>query len=746
MSDAQQPVADRPAVEDAPAAQTIESTAPAASETAPTEAATTEAKPEASTTEATKEAVEGEKAKAETEPVTHGALGYKAPGLFKQLKFTKNYFWFGDEAIPQQHMDKFMRGEKQDISYPTTAWASHTGKGLLLFAKHSDQMKTPDGAINLADVSDITKEGSRDFAFKYHDHKHTFQASNEKERDGWLLVVEKTAEEAKGSKEGILGSEKYKDTMSKLSRSSFANLARCLRKQILSVPVHHALGTRFVPYVRADARLDKPATLATGAATAATAKKSTDAANSDEPTEARKDSSEAEDGKKKSKSRSLSRGTKRTSLFGSLMGKKEEKDEQKEVKKEEKAEEKAEKKAEKEEKKEEKKAEKEVKKEEKEDQKDHKEGEAAAVGTAAAGTAIAADGTADAESAPIDAPAETKKTTESTPEKNTSGTNKSTKRSSIFGSFFEKVRSPTSEKKESEVGPVPPPKDDAAPVLPPTDGSDEAPPAPPKDDKPEEAAAVGAATGAGVTTATAAEEAKDGQKDKATATTPSKEKEGFFKRLLSESKVKVPKSEASKEESKVGAEPAATEESTKEGEATATAADKAAVPAETAVAVDDKPNNGASGISAPADEQRTGKKEEPSTPKEKRASIFGTFKGKVRDQKGDKSDAEKSEGEEKKSNKLGGIFRNPSKAIKSSTGKDAKKDETKPTVNGDKVADKKANETVATKEATEQKPVEDSTTSSEAKQAEHSIGDVVPEAVSVGQPQEQGAPAVQATA
>ena len=42
-----------------------------------------------------------------------------------------------------------MRGEKPEISYPTTAWASHTGKGLLLFVKYADQKKTPDGAINL---------------------------------------------------------------------------------------------------------------------------------------------------------------------------------------------------------------------------------------------------------------------------------------------------------------------------------------------------------------------------------------------------------------------------------------------------------------------------------------------------------------------------------------------------------------------------------------------------------------------
>ena len=141
---------------------------------------------------------------------------------------------------------------------------------------------------------------------------------------------------------------------------------------------------RSVPFAGADPKIDKPATLATGAAAAATGNKSTDAARTDEPTEGRKNSSEAENGKKKSKSRSVSRGNKRSSLFGSLMGKKEEKDEQKEVKKEEKAEEKAEK----EEKKEEKAAEKEEKKEEK---KDVKEGEVAAAGTAAAGTSSALD-------------------------------------------------------------------------------------------------------------------------------------------------------------------------------------------------------------------------------------------------------------------------------------------------------------------------------------------------------------------
>lgn len=335
-----------------------------------------------------------------------------------------------------------------------------------------------------------------------------------------------------------------------------------------------------------------------------------------------------------------------------------------------------------------------------------------------------------AERATADTPVEDKKTTEATPEKNTAGTGKSTKRGSIFGSFFEKVRSPTSEKKEADVAPVPPPKDDAAPVLPPTDGSDEAPPAPPKD-KPEEAAAAGAAAGA------TAEEAKETKNEK--AATPSKEKEGFFKRLLSETKVKVPKPDAAKEESKEGAETTPAEESAKEAETAEGTADKTTEPAaETA----DKPATEAAAATPTLAE----KKDEVTTPREsKRSSIFGTFKSK--DKKGDKSDAEKSEGEEKKSNKLGGIFRNPSKAIKSN--KETKKEETKPTVDADK-EDKKAEQIAANKadpiqaEAVENlKTVDDK--ANEAKK-EQTIGDVVPDAVSVGQPQEQGAPPVQATA
>ena len=96
-----------------------------------------------------------------------------------------------------------------------------------------------------ADVSDLTKEGSRDFSLKYHGHKHTFQASNE-ERDGWVVAIEKAAEEAKGSKEGILGSDKYKDTIGKLSKSPPKDTTRCLRTQMFDVPWRYARPLRSV--------------------------------------------------------------------------------------------------------------------------------------------------------------------------------------------------------------------------------------------------------------------------------------------------------------------------------------------------------------------------------------------------------------------------------------------------------------------------------------------------------------------
>ncbi|KAK5004043.1 hypothetical protein LTR28_009411, partial [Elasticomyces elasticus] len=61
------------------------------------------------------------------EPIQHGTLGYKAPGIMK-FKFSKRYFWFGDDPISAQHLSHYLRGEKPEIAQPTAAWATKTGR------------------------------------------------------------------------------------------------------------------------------------------------------------------------------------------------------------------------------------------------------------------------------------------------------------------------------------------------------------------------------------------------------------------------------------------------------------------------------------------------------------------------------------------------------------------------------------------------------------------------------------------
>ena len=60
-------------------------------------------------------------------------------------------------------------------------------------------------------ASDLVKDGTLAFAFKISGHKHTFEAQNSPERDGWFVAVEKAIVEAKEAKEGIESSEAYKE-------------------------------------------------------------------------------------------------------------------------------------------------------------------------------------------------------------------------------------------------------------------------------------------------------------------------------------------------------------------------------------------------------------------------------------------------------------------------------------------------------------------------------------------------------
>ena len=70
-----------------------------------------------------------------------------------------------------------------------------------------------------SDAADVVKEGILDLSVKIHGQKHTFQAPSKRERDGWLVALEKAVQEAKSSREGVVGSEGYKSNLSKYSKS-----------------------------------------------------------------------------------------------------------------------------------------------------------------------------------------------------------------------------------------------------------------------------------------------------------------------------------------------------------------------------------------------------------------------------------------------------------------------------------------------------------------------------------------------
>lgn len=65
------------------------------------------------------------------------------------FRFSKKYFWFGEEPVPSANLSTFLRGEKPEVAHPVVAWSSQTGKGLLFFVKHADQKEHPAGVINL---------------------------------------------------------------------------------------------------------------------------------------------------------------------------------------------------------------------------------------------------------------------------------------------------------------------------------------------------------------------------------------------------------------------------------------------------------------------------------------------------------------------------------------------------------------------------------------------------------------------
>ncbi|KAI9814451.1 MAG: hypothetical protein M1827_003307 [Pycnora praestabilis] len=382
-------------------------------------------------------------------PASEGILGYKAPGLLKSLRFTKNFFWFGDEAIAPKDLHHYLRGEKPEIANRNAAWSSQTGKGLLLHSKTAELKAQPAGIINLTDISDVTKEGSNEFFFKLHGQKHTFQASSLSERDSWLVALESKSSEAKTSSQGILGSAGYKQHMEKFGKPVALAAAPVAAKA-------EGPTTKKTTDVSAPETLPKDNVVSSRISSSDEERKNT----------------------KKSKSRSVSR--KRGSIFGSLLGKKEEHEEKKDVKKEDKIEEIVDKKEIKREEKEE--------KIEKEEIKEAKLRETTAVEHAPFDAAAIAARVVEAPIAPIEgsqpivadeviqaSAAESRTAEPSAINTATRDAPKTSKRNSIFGNFFQKkdVTSPTEEKVEKEVAPVVPAKDIEAPITTSAENRDE---------------------------------------------------------------------------------------------------------------------------------------------------------------------------------------------------------------------------------------------------------------------------------
>ncbi|KAH7114371.1 Pleckstrin homology domain-containing protein [Dendryphion nanum] len=509
---------------------------------------------------------EAKKEEKPVEPILSGALGYKAPGLKNAFRFSKKYFWFSEEPVSVQDLNDYLRGEKADVAHPTAAWSSQSGKGLLYFVKHADNKNKPAGVLNLTDATDLLKDGTIAFHFKLHGHKHTFEAQNAPERNGWFVAVQNAIDAGKAEKETITQSEAYKAELEKLGKpatlAATAAKESSAHKKSVEVPKSTEPTEPVVPVVAAPV-------VAEGS-TPARAGSSSSSSSSDE---------EKKKKKSKSKSRSVSRG-KRASIFGGFLGKKD------------KAEEKVE-----------------EKKEEHEAKKADKAEETPVVAPVAEASTAAPVIPVTEEPAK---PAELPKTEDSAPvaaiapattEDKVEEKPKVTKRGSIFGNFVEKLRSPTSEKKESDI--LPPaaakepettaaaPKVDetpavTAPVIAPLDGPTETP-------KTEEIAKVDSPK---------AEEAKE---VKPAATTPHKEKQSFsFGKFLGGGKEKIKSPTGEKSTEKALETPVKTEEPAKVEETPAPLAAAAPTPVEPVAETKDEPVT-------------------ETTPPKKRGSIFGTL-------------------------------------------------------------------------------------------------------------------------
>ena len=64
-------------------------------------------------------------------------------------------------------------------------------------------------------MSETSKGNFNDLSLVINGHKYTFQALTRAERDGWIVAIDNKSKDAKSAREGLVGSEGYKNQLEK---------------------------------------------------------------------------------------------------------------------------------------------------------------------------------------------------------------------------------------------------------------------------------------------------------------------------------------------------------------------------------------------------------------------------------------------------------------------------------------------------------------------------------------------------
>uniref|UniRef100_L2G0Y0 Immunogenic protein n=1 Tax=Colletotrichum fructicola (strain Nara gc5) TaxID=1213859 RepID=L2G0Y0_COLFN len=149
-------------------------------------------------------------AKKEVVPVEEGTLEHKGLNFPKNFIYSKEFFWFGSDAVESKNLSSYLKTEKSaETAHRNAAWASHTGKGLLFFGDKT----APQGVINLADAAEPAADGANKFHFTAKGHKHVFKAANAEERDNWISQLKIKITEAKELASTVTETEAYKTAL-----------------------------------------------------------------------------------------------------------------------------------------------------------------------------------------------------------------------------------------------------------------------------------------------------------------------------------------------------------------------------------------------------------------------------------------------------------------------------------------------------------------------------------------------------